>query len=240
MKKIVLFFLIVLILILSGAFLLLGYLGLLPGISNLLVKQKDLGVEVNPNLVVSLYDEVGFMNNILSLEEPTSSDLIYTGVRDLSREFSSEELSSMLSSWSMECSYVPFRNAQVKISDDGTVEFSAILLTNSAVDLANRLGYSDEQIETAKNFVNLISDEIPFYIKGNGGAINNSVNINPSVMQLGNVKIPSSYFPEISAGIEDSIERRASQVEGLFARELSFNQGKMNFEGTIPSAVDLE
>lgn len=230
---------VILILILVAVFV-LAYFGLVPGLSKLFVKQKDLGVDATTISVESLYSEMGFVNENLKLTEPTSSNLVYSGTSELNRDFTSEELSSILSSWHDNYTKVPFRNVQVLVSEDGTVEFSAIIVVDQAVELARMLGYTDEQIDTAKKYAKFVSNEIPVYAKGNGGAVNNDVNINASEMRAGNIQVPAEYVSDISSAIEDVIERRAVQIPGLHADNLSFDEGKMNFQGTIPAKVEVK
>ncbi len=240
MKKILLIIgAVVLVLILVAVFV-LAYFGFVPGLSKLFVKQKNLGVTPSEEVALALYDEIGFDNTVVGSDDLVKSELKYSGKVDLKRDFTPEEVSSLLSSWGDNYFDTPFQNVQVKFNNDGSVEFSAVINVERAVSLARSLGYSDEQIDAAKKYAKFVSNEIPVYAKGIGGAVDNDVTVTATEMQAGNVQVPAEYVADISSAIEDAIEKRAAQITGLHADKLSFEDGKMTFDGTVPAKVEVE
>lgn len=225
---------IILILVLIGA-----YLGVVPGLSKLFVKQVDLGVASSEGSDLVLYEEIGLTGDALSVSNLNDKELVYSGEKELEKTFSSDEMSSMLSGWGERYYYTPVKNVQVKVSEDGTVEFSAILIVDRAVSLAKMLGYTDEQIDAAQKYAKFVSNEIPFYGKGTGGAKNNQVTVNADTLKAGNISLPEEYKDEVNGAIEDAIERRIEQIDGFYAEEASFSGGGMDFVGTIPTSVEI-
>lgn len=240
MKKILLAIGGIVVALVLVAVIVLAYFGFIPGLSKFFMKQKDLGVTYDAELVNTVYADMGFVNGLANLSTPTSSDLVYTGAKELKRDFSSQEISSMLSSWYGHYAYVPFRNVQVRIAEDGTVEFSAMLDVERSVGLARILGYTDDQIDAAKKYVKFVEGELPVYGKGTGSATNNEVTINATTLQVGNITVPSNYVEEFSSGIEDVIEKYADRMPGLEAKSLSFDNSTMSFDGTIPESVGVK
>jgi hypothetical protein len=239
MKKVLITLVAIVVIIVAVSIFVAAYFGLIPSLSKFFLKQKDLGVSYDEALVEQVYADINFVTEFGDLTEPTTSDLIYTGANELTRDFTPEELSSMLSSWSDHYQYVPFKNMQVKIYDNGGVEISGILMIDRAVGLAKVLGYTNDQIDAAMKYADFLTNEIPFYGKGTGSAINNDVEISADSLQLGNLEIPDQYKDVVLNGVEDAIEKRIAQMTNLDAKKVTFDDSKLHFEGVVPAKVSV-
>lgn len=233
MKKLFLFLIIIIILPIAA----LAYLGFVPGISSVLAKPKDLGIQADPALVTTFDAKHGMKNEIPGGVVPSSRQAEFTGSTRLDTSLSSAEVTSVLSVWKKRSPSLPIRDVQVRFNPDGTGEISGILEINTAITLAKTLGYSDADIEKGKEYAKYVSGDLPFYVKGVGGMTNNSLTLNPSTFELGRVTVPTSITTPAARAVESVIERRIQQVGGINVESLTMNNGSLQIKGVVPDTV---
>ena len=168
----------------------LSYIGVMPFLSGFIAKQVDLGETADTSLITAIKAKYG----------PVASD---TGKVDLNVNLSSKEVTSIFAVWEQKDKYFPLHNVQVRFNADGTGEASGFLRIATAILLAKNLGYSDNDIETGKKYVQYISGDLPFYVKGTGGMTNNSLTLDPSTFQIGRVTVPQSITKPVSQAVGD-------------------------------------
>jgi len=232
-KKIFVFLLVFLLLIVGA----LSYIGVVPFISPLIAKAKDLGVKTDRELVTKFDEKYGMKNELPGGVVADGSEPKYEGSVDLDISLSGEEISSILEYWKEQYGMTPIYDVQVRINSDGTGEVSGILDVSTAVLMAKKLGYSNADIEKAKSYAKYVAGDLPFYIKGRGGVTNNEVSVNASEIQIGRVTLPESIAGPVAEASGDMVERRMKEVPGVNIERLSLENGKVNLKGTIPNTV---
>jgi hypothetical protein len=235
MKKVVLIVLVIAVMFVLTA----GYIGIVPGLSGVLAKPKDLGIVADPELVTSVNQQVGYEVSIANSEGVAQGEPVYSGEQAISSTFSSQEVTSVLDSWSREWAITPFYDVQVKITGE-SAEASGVLKLSKAVDMAKSLGYSDSQIEKAKQYASFVNGDLPFYIAGKVSVTSNQVDATTSTIQIGKVTLPENIADAVVVAAEDIVERRISMTPGLSVDSLTLENGAMNLEGTIPTSVKGE
>ncbi len=233
MKKIFLGLLIIVILFVGG----LAYLGVVPFISPLITKPRDLGVKADPALIVAFEEANGMKNELPNGVVPEGKEPEYSGSKTLDLEINNAEITSILSYWKNQYSKSPIRDVQVRINDDGTGEASGILEVSTAIILAKQLNYSDEDIEKGKSYVQYVAGDLPFYIKGNANVVNNQVTLDPSEIEIGRITLPASLVTPIANASADMIERRMSQVPGLDVKTLTLEKGAVHLVADVPDTI---
>lgn len=240
MKKIVIVSIAILLVCIACLIIILAYIGLVPGLSDIFMKQKDLGIKSDIKLVENFYTKVGVENNFYQNEQPVEGELVYTGTINLREEaLSSEEVTSILSSW-QKWSPVFIENPQVKIADDGSVELSTIINVSKAKEFAKTLGYSDQEIDKGSKYVKIVNDKIPVYAKGNASMTDNQASFDISNAKIGNFPVPSFMLDEISPVLENALERRISQIPGTDIQKVELKEGKMIISGDIPQKTEIK
>lgn len=219
MKK---FLVIILVMILIPVGI-LAYLGLVPGLSPLITKPVDLGVKADPALVTVFETKYGKKDG--------------TGTVKLNVELSSAEITSVFNVWETRDSYFPLHAVQVRFNQDGTGEASGYLKIATAVALAKNLGYTDTDIEQGKKYVQYVSGDLPFYVKGTGGMTDNVLAIDPETFQLGRLTIPDSITNPAAKVVGDMINRRLKQIGSPNIQEASFKAGSFHLVGTVPATI---
>ncbi len=227
------------LLLLLCLIVILTLIGRMPILSDIIWKQKDLGQVPNAQLVEDVYKEIGFENNIkTSSGEITVEDFVYSGTVDLERDFTSEELTAIVNSWNDEWPLMPLSNIQVRITGN-TVELSAIASIQKVKDFARSINYSEADINKVDSYIGVINDEVPIYAKFTGSVTKNVFTINLQEVSAGVIGIPSGSEAAIGNYLEDVLQRRRAQIEGLYIESATVSDGKLRFEGTIPGSVGL-
>lgn len=201
----------------------LSYLGIMPFFSKYLAKQVDLGVKADPAWVASFESKYA----------PTAKD----GKVSLDVNLGSTEVTSIFAVWETRDKNFPLHNVQIRFNSDGTGEASGYLKVSTAVNLAKQLGYSDSDIERGKSYIQYVSGDLPFYVKGTGGISDNVLTINPTTFQLGRITVPESVTKMAAVAVGDMIERRIKQIGGANIQVANFKSGSFRLVGSVPETI---
>ena len=234
MKKIFKNLLIFLVIISAAIVLVLAYVGVVPGLSAVFVKQKDLGVHPDPQQVSEINAQIGHEVILDTATLPQAGQPVYEGSIELAGSYSDQQVTSVLDSWSKNWAITPFYNVQVKIHEDGTAEASGILKVKEAISLAKHLGYSEAEIETAAGYATSINGDLPVYMMGSASVDNNQVSADISNLQIGTVTVPTAISSQIVSAVEDAVQRRMQQVPTLDIKSMNLTGGKVNISGMVP------
>ena len=223
------------VLFVAGIALSAGYFGLIPSLSKLMGtdRPRDLGIRwANVNMA-KLYDSVG--TKVVTTKELSGSGLeaglLFEGEKETKYSISSEELTALVNSPWM---YYPFTDVQIKIGLDDKVEASAMLKTDRVVDLLKSMGLGKEQIDEILNKAKLPAKNVPVYIKGNFSVIDGKAVVTPSALEIGQIPVPMIVLEKITPELTEAVNFVISNFPGFYIKNLSFSDGKMNFEGTVP------
>jgi hypothetical protein len=226
--KILTFFLIVAILV-AG---LLGYFGLIPGVSDLLGsnKPRDLGMT---------YSSESFSTGLAkgkvemkTLEGTSSESLKYEGSHEVIDSFTDEELTSH--AYNKEWENYPISDVQVRINDDNTCEVSGMIDLAKVDGLLSELNISQANYKKALESVNIPMKKMPFYAKGSGVALDNHLDASISTFELGRFPVPSSLLSKYGPMLMSFGDTVMSRIDGFSVKEARFENNAINFEGTLP------
>lgn len=235
-----------------------GYLGLIPAVSKILGtnKARDLGVKYTQADAIKAHElsgtktlavkemptavtaaGTGAGNNSENNQETSSetdlkSGLLFEGTKPAKYSVNSQELTAMANSgWK----YGIFSDIQIKIGNDGVVETSAVLRVDKIISFAKSMGFSQDQIESAMKEYKIPAANIPVYAKGNFEVVNGNVDIRPQVIEISRVKLPQSIVEKATPQAVSAVDSVIKSFPGFSIKNLSFADGKMNFEGTVPA-----
>lgn len=178
------------------------------------------------------------------------------GTREVIAEFSSREITAIMNG--KPGIYFPYKNVQVKFNADGSGEISGQLIKSKIPIYAATFDAPKAAVDLVMKF---LPEDPVFYVKGRASLINNKIAIfEPMKFEIGRVPIPiapilayndgiiketlamevSELFGEISQVsnkkqlIIEFINSRIAVIEGFYAKNSSFAQDKLIFEGTLP------
>jgi len=240
--KIIQFFLSLFFFIVVGIILILGYLGFIPFLSDFMGtgQTRNLGIKYNQQEYQTFINKA--QTEIIELKKTVSPDesIIYDGKKDLNESFSQEEISARLnySKWK----YMPVNNVQVRINNNGVIEFSANLLVNRLPGFIAResMGkYTLINIAKGFAFINQLKTNPPIYIKFTASLSNNILNINVQKIEIGKFNLPLARFgtDQIVTIVFNNV---VSKISGFYGKTVIFSKGQMIFQGTVPEKELVE
>lgn len=234
--------LLLLLLILIGAVLLLGYLGFIPVLSSVFGsdKPRNLGIKYTQQQYIDYVAKANEQITTVSGNISPENSITYSGKVDLKQQFTPEEISARLNyaKWK----YMPITNTQLRINPDGSVEFSGLVLGDRINGFVAREGagqYSVNDIEKGLNYIKLLGKNFPVYAKFRASITNNQLTETVEKIEVGRFSIPlktvnaDSVITSVSQGI-------FGRVPNFYAKSVTFANGKMNFEGTVPEKLTVE
>jgi len=192
------------------AILVVGYLGFVPGVSDIMGtnKPRDLGVVK--------FSEANYASGLAKVPGASVLNPEYlcvtcaytsTGSVPVNTAFSEEEFTSMINK--RNSTVGPLRDSQFKFNPDGTVEASGLLI--------------DPRITG------------PIYIKARiDSASGRSGTLVVDYAEMGRLPLPPDQLKIAQDIVNDSVRDTFTNNPGLSVNSISIADGKINFDGTLP------
>jgi hypothetical protein len=231
---------IIVVILLIGAVLVLGYMGFVPGLSELIgsTKPKDLGVRYTSADLASLNAKTGVTYTSLPSSTPAAQSEVVSGSKPLQAAVTQEELTAMVNDHSGKWKAYPVSDAQVKINNDGSMEMAGTLRVDRMDNYVAATGATGEQVQEILSTAKTLGANPSFYGKWDLQVVNGEVTGDIEKLTIGNVDIPQSQLDEYKPLLFDAIEVRLNQLN-IDASSISVTNGKLNFNGSVPTQVAL-
>jgi hypothetical protein len=216
--------------------LVLGYLGFIPVLSDIIgPRPVDLGVKYTAADLASAQAKSGVVKKELPAGTAVSSSLGYSGKNDVKASFTSEELSAWANSdhWK----YFALDDVQIKLNDDGTVESSGRIKTAMLDDYINSVHVNDPDALAVIDKLKLMHNPT-YYAKGTMSVKNNVVSLDYDELKVGVFDVPKdldSRAEDLSTRLLQNNVRSFPGLDVLNVKSLTLDDGKMNFDGTLPA-----
>ena len=241
MKFVKLLFLLIILAVLASV-IYLSYLGFIPIISSFMGanKPKDLGVKYTKANYDSYVQKAQTEITLVSAGSDPGKSVKYSGQKTLSEIFSQEDISARLNyaNWK----YMPVTNTQVRINNDGTVEFSANVIMNQIPGFVAYTGlgkYSLEDLNKGLKYINLLKVNPPIYVKFKAGTTDNKVDLDVQKIEIGKFSLPLDQL-DVDSTLKQITENVFTKTAGLTVKSADFSKGLMKFEGTVPERMEIE
>lgn len=236
--------LIIFIVILMIPLLLLGYMGLIPGLSNLMgtANPRDLGVRYSQNDVVTYKQKTSIQFKDYSdapadpknpAEKAVVSDVISVSEVNLTQEEITALLSTNTYSW------MPVKDIQVRLTDN-TIELSGSLNIDKIEEFNQYISGNNtasQDINSALAWAKRLRNKAPVYIKANASIIDNKLSFKLLDAEIGRLSIPlGSTGDDLSSG--RATGNTASQF--FSAKSAKLTDGSLKFQGTYPTIIYLK
>lgn len=161
--------------------------------------------------------------------------LIVSGSHSVDKMFTSSELTALADNRYKDYAYFPFRNVQIRVNSDGTVEGSATVGFSDAVRYLVALGVSQKDIEEAAKKFKIPNATMPVYLKASGSITNNISSIIVTDAKIANIPVPKNlidtYAPAMNPLVESVIKARQPSYR---VDTLEVLDGAVHFKGTSP------
>ena len=213
----------------------LGWFGFVPGLSNLLGANnpRDLGVTYTEQDLQSARAKLGVELLELPPGLPPKESREYSGQIDVRVSLTQEELTALVNDkrWR----FHPVSDAQIRINDDGSVEFSGKLLVGRLDDLLDSFEVDQEDMGLLKDSLRFFITDPAFYAKASFSVTNDVVSLDMQKTKVGRLGVPAGRFTDDQARIDSITDRLKDNITGLSIASLTFEGGRMELNGTFPA-----
>ena len=211
---------------------------LLAGTGWYLLKPKALGISYTPKDLEQIKQKVAVTFAPLPAGQTATKTIIVSGAHPVDQNFTSAELTAAASNRHNDYAYFPFRNVQIRVNADGTVEGSGTINYQDTVNYLLTLGVSQKDITEGTAKYKIPNANLPVYLKTSGAITNNDSQINFNAASIANINVPENlikeFQPAVNALIESVIKSRQPSYN---IEKLEVVNGQIHFKGTAP---DLE
>jgi hypothetical protein len=219
--------------------LVLGYMGFVPGLSDIMGsnRPRDLGVRYTQADLNSMMAKNGVQDVVLADTSIPEQSLSFSGSKPLKNSFTEAELTARMNDYT-KVKYNAVSDMQLRINADGTTEISGRIDLNGAEDCAAAFGMPKQDFDKLKPYLDkakVLNPKPAFYAKGTVKIVNNQLSMDADRVEIGKLPLPMEQMP-MDAVVRES-ETILANVEGLNIKSLEFKDGKMNFDGTVPAKV---
>lgn len=202
------------------------------------LRPKTLGISYTPQDLESINKKLGVAFEELPKDAPEGKVLVFTGSHKVETSFSSEELTAAVDKRHEQFPLFPFRNVQIKVNSDGSVEGSGTINYKDALNYLVALGVSPEDVSKGAEKFKIPNTNIPVYLKVSGSITNNNSEITVLSAKAAGISVPENltaeYAPALNIFVESIIKERSPNYN---IESLKVVDGKIHFKGSAP---DLE
>ena len=219
------------------AALVVGYLGFLPGVSNVFGSNqpKDLGVTYSESDYQSAHARNGTTHTVLPGGSIPEHSIQFSGQHPVDTTYTQSEFNALLNyrQWQ----YYPLKQCQLKINPDGTLEFSGVVIVSRIKGYMQALGVSENSLKTITGYLKYIPGNAAIYAKGRFEIINGQIiNTELTNFKVGNLNLTNQVKNKLSS-IISGVYSQMDAYPGFTVKTLTFNNGQVQFEGTLPDSA---
>lgn len=239
MKKVLKIVLLVILGLVAGVVLVLGYLGFVPGLSSVFGsdKPRDLGVANDPAVLAQVLSDTKVQLAELQPGLEGSAGVAFEGQVAIKQGFDSKELTAVMNSCKWR--YCMMSDSQVRVNADGSVEVAGLVHFDRVSGYASRFSMPVDRLNEALSSLKLAPATMPIYVKGRPAATNDAVSLNIERIELGRLPAPQDQVDKYAGEIDGFVESQLAQVPGFSMKSVSVADGNLNFDGTHPAKVSV-
>jgi hypothetical protein len=218
------------------AVIVLGYLGFMPGVSNLFGSNqaKDLGVTFTANDYQSARAKMGTAITDLPTASAPENSISFSGQKAIKATFTEAEFNSLLNK--RDWKYYPLKDSQLKINPDGSAEFTAVLIKGRVEDFARAVGASESTLGELTNYLKLLPGDPAIDIKGTCSVVNGKISQSITGFKVGKLDF-TKQVQDNSGNIVNWVQSDLFTLPGVSIKNFQLINGKVNFEGTLPDVA---
>ena len=200
-----------------------------------LLQPKTLGIRYTAADLQSIKGKIKISNEPLPTNSPIGQTLIVSGSHPVDASFTSEELTAIADNRHKDYAYFPFRNVQIRVNNDGSVEGSATVNYQDAVNYLVSLGVSASDIAKGAAKFKIPNANLPVYLKVSGTISDNQSQINVQQAKIANISIPQNYITDYSPALNNLIDSIIQDRQpSVNINKLEVSGSQVHFKGTSP------
>lgn len=217
------------VLLLVAAVLVMGYLGIMPGVSSLMGsdKPRDLGITATSQDYQTMVTKSGVTVSALPSDTLPADSLTFSGSRVVNTFYTSEELTAFVNQ--TDYKYKPVKNFQVRINSDGTVECSGIFDIKVIQDFITASSGNSEISQYWDKYSRYFLSNPAFYVKCTPSMTNNHLSLQVEKFELGRFSIPQAALDELTSKLITLTDSIINHIPGLSVNSITMVNGKAVF-----------
>ena len=220
------------------SFLVLGYLGFIPFLSDLMGANnpRNLNVKYSQSDLDSAKAKLGVTITTNSLD--SSDSITILNPSPVKTSLNSAELTAFVNYLADNWKDCPVKSLQVLINNDGTLEVSGTILTDRFDGFADAIHMSDSSRNEVKPILTMVKSNPSFYVKCSLAVTNGAVTSSFNTIQIGGVSVPNNEVALFKGYFESFIANISKSPKNMITN-LSFENGQMNLEGSFPKEITI-
>src|SRR3989338_5548941 len=200
-----------------------------------LLKPKALGVTYGKQALASAKEKLAVTYAPLPADAGADKVLLVSDSHPVDQTFSSQELTALADNRQKDFPYFPFKNVQIRVNADGSVEGSATVNYQDAVNYLVALGVSQEVIAEGAAKFKIPPTDLPVYLKVSGSITENTSQIAVAAAKIANLNIPQSLVDQYGPALNGLVESVTKDRQLSYSIEtLEVVNGQVHFLGTSP------
>lgn len=193
-----------------------------------------LGVRYTAGDLASAQQKLGVTHEALPAHT-MGKTIIVSGSHPVGKTFTSSELTALADNRQKQYAYFPFRNVQIRINPDGSVEGSATVGFQDAVRYLVTLGVSEQDVIEGAKKLNVPNATLPVYLKVSGSVINDTSSITVQSAKIANIPVPEEYVNQYGPALNPLVDSViTSRKPSYHIEKLEVVDGAVHFKGTSP------
>jgi hypothetical protein len=221
------------------ATLVLGYLGFIPVLSDLMGSNtpRDLGVSATAISGSSINSKIGVTFTTLPSSNVGRASVVETGSQQKSLQLTSEEVTALVNDHASKWKYYPIEKVQVRINQDNSIELSGVLRVDRWSGYADAIMIPESTRALVRPYLGYVPTNPSIYIKGTLDVRGYPI-IQISELQIGKVSIPADQANNY-AGVLESFTSYVSDLYQLNISQLYSQGGSLVVVAILPTNVAL-
>ena len=213
-----------------------GYLGFMPGVSNLFGsnKAKDLGVTFTAADLASAKAKIGRAVTDLPSNLEGINSIKFSGSNAIKAAFTSAEMTALFND--KQYKYFPLKDVQIKFNADGTTEMAAKLIKSRIEGLTQALGIAADDVKTITDYVKFVPTDPAIYVKGKLSVVNGKISQAVSSFTVGKLDF-TKQVQDNASSISSWFQDHILTIPGTTVKSLSVAAVKLSFDGSLPNVA---
>jgi hypothetical protein len=236
MKKFLMGLLAAMVLVIVAATIAAGYFGFVPGLSSAFGsdKPRDIGGETYGQAELDTAHSLGAAVAAPLPPGQTPQQMMQAGGTNTLKgtTFTPRVTSAMLNE------HFPIKQATIKFNSDKTVEMSGLIQKSRIDRFAVLTAMPPEHVNFIKRFM-IFTETIPFYWKFRGFVRNYKVSLDVDQAEVGRLPV-TGQMKDQKSFLQTYLEERSASIPGHKIENLTFEDGVMKVDGTVPKVFPLE
>lgn len=221
------------------AVLILGYMGFIPVLSDLLGanRTQNLGIKYTDADYNSATSKLGITLAPNSVN--STSKILIKGASDVDTTLNSAELTALVNKLAEKWKSFPLANTQIRINSDGSVEVVGSILNERFNDFAQAINLPDAVKSEMAIYSTVVKTNPSFYMKFTLSVNEGVVQSHLDAIKVGNVQVPASEIDGLQGSLHNFLQSTLVHQSKITIKDMVFSDNSVHVVGTLPTELSL-